>query len=51
MWHILGRRERNHLNDLSADGIMLLKQICQKKDRKAWTGFILLRRVASGRPL
>jgi hypothetical protein len=33
-------RERDHLEDLSVEVIMLLKWICKKLEGEAWTGLI-----------
>jgi hypothetical protein len=35
--------EREHLENLVVDGIIILKWIFKKWDREAWIGFILLR--------
>jgi hypothetical protein len=39
---------RDHLEDLSADGRIILKLILMKLGEKAWTGFIWLRTEISG---
>ena len=36
-------RERDHLQDLSIDGKIMLQGICKTCDREVWTGLIWLR--------
>jgi hypothetical protein len=33
-------RERKHLKDLGIDGRLILKLVCKKWDRGAWTGLL-----------
>jgi hypothetical protein len=40
-WEYL--RERNHLKDLSVDGIVILRRILKQWDGEAWTGLNWLR--------
>jgi hypothetical protein len=39
--------ERDHLEGIDADRIIILKQIFKKWDGKAWTG-LMLRRISTG---
>jgi hypothetical protein len=41
MWGDL--KERNHLEDLSVDGRIILKLIFKTWNEEAWTGFLWLR--------
>jgi hypothetical protein len=44
-------RERDHLEDLGADGNIILRWIFMKGDEVAWTGLIWLRVGTVGRHL
>jgi hypothetical protein len=43
--------ERDHLEDLGLDGIIISKSALKKWDRKEWTEFVTLRTGPSGRLL
>jgi hypothetical protein len=42
------RKGRDHLEDLSVAGWIILEWILGKKDRKVWTGFVWVRIGISG---
>jgi hypothetical protein len=57
IWHVREKNgsgwgnltERNHLEDLGLDGIIISQSALKKQDRKEWTEFMLIGIGPSGR--